>query len=133
MNPTAQQNSPSRAAPGEGTSESALASPIWFVVLVCCGIPLGWLIWQLIARPHLIADAWPDAFRCKLLARTLVFNGCAAIVATVLGLPVGIVLGRGRGIVAKILWVLLPVTLLLPSLAYAYGWSQFFRLAKMHF
>ena len=106
----------------------AAAAPVWIIVLVCSGLPLAWLAWQVITNPAVLVEAWPDWFRLRLLARTLGFNGAAAGIATLLGLPVGIVLGRGRGIVAKILWVALPVSLLLPSLTYAYGWSQFLRL-----
>ena len=110
-----------------------LSLPVWVVVLACSGAPLVWLCFQLATRPAVLVDAWPDGFRLRLLGRTLLFNGCAALIAGGLGLPVGIVLGRGRGILAKVLWVALPVTLLLPSLTYAYGWSQFFRLIRVHF
>jgi len=104
--------------------------PTALIVLVCSGLPLAWLAWQVVANPSVLVEAWPDTFRLKLLARTLLYNGAAAILATVLALPVGIVLGRGRGVIAKALWVALPVSLLLPSITYAYGWSQFFRLIR---
>jgi DNA-binding beta-propeller fold protein YncE/ABC-type Fe3+ transport system permease subunit len=67
----------------------------------------------------------------QLLGRTLLYNGGVALIAMLLGTPVGFVLGRGRGLVAKLMWVMLPVSLLLPSLTYAYGWSQFLRLLHM--
>jgi ABC-type spermidine/putrescine transport system permease subunit II len=102
--------------------------PVWVIVLICSGLPLAWLAWQIIASPAVLVEAVPDAFRMKLLGRTLLFNGGSAAIATLLGLPVGMVLGRGRGVVAKALWVALPVSLLLPSVTYAYGWSQFLRL-----
>ena len=60
-------------------------------------------------------SGFPDAFRLRLLGRTLLYNGCAAVAAAAMGLPVGIVLGRGRGLLAKLFWVLLPVSLL-PSM-----------------
>jgi ABC-type glycerol-3-phosphate transport system permease component len=40
-------------------------------------------------------------------------------------------LGRGRGWLARILWVLLPAALLMPSLSYAYGWSQVMRIVQI--
>jgi ABC-type Fe3+ transport system permease subunit/sugar lactone lactonase YvrE len=104
--------------------------PVWLIVILCSGLPLAWVGWQIGTNPAVLTEAWPDAFRLKLLARTLSFNAVVAIIATGLGIPVGIVLGRGRGIIAKILWIALPVSLLLPSVTYAYGWSQFFRLLK---
>lgn len=115
------------------SQNARIAWPIRVVVLIASGIPLAWLLWQLISRPWIIASAWPDAFRFELLCRTLAYNGLAALIAAILGLPVGIVLGRGRGFIAKLLWIALPVSLLLPSLTYAYGWSQFFRLLDVHF
>jgi len=105
-----------------------LASPPWLVTMLCSGLPLAWLVWQIVSNPSVLVEAWPDTFRMKLLARTLLYNGAAAVIATLLALPVGIVLGRGRGMIAKLLWVALPVSLLLPSITYAYGWSQFLRL-----
>jgi ABC-type Fe3+ transport system permease subunit len=111
-----------------GPEHLARSAPVWIVVLFCSGLPLIWIAWQLISNPHVFVEAWPDWFRLKLLGRTILYNGSTAILATLLGVPVGIVLGRGRGIVPKVLWVALPVSLLLPSLAYAYGWSQCFRL-----
>src|SRR5437870_2391223 len=104
------------------------SSPVWVAVFICSGLPLLWLGGQIVGNPHLLADAWPDAFRLKLLGRTLLYNAATALMASAMGVPVGIVLGRGRGVVARLMWILLPVSLLLPSLAYAYGWSQFFRL-----
>ena len=97
-------------------------------MLLCSGLPLAWLAWQVLSNPGVLVEAWPDAFRMKMLGRTLLYNGAAAVVATVLAVPVGVVLGRGRGVVARVLWFALPVSLLLPSITYAYGWSQFFRL-----
>src|SRR4051812_28542326 len=72
-----------------------LSLPIRTVVLLASGIPLAWLLWQLVSRPWIITSAWPDRFRFELLCRTLAYNGVAALIAAALGLPVGIVLGRG--------------------------------------
>jgi ABC-type Fe3+ transport system permease subunit/DNA-binding beta-propeller fold protein YncE len=121
------------ARPSPRSDQSvALSTPIWITVVLISGLPLSWMVWQVLSNPHVLRDAWPDWFRLKLLGRTLLYNGATALMATAMGLPVGIVLGRGRSIIARSLWVLLPVTLLLPSLAYAYGWSQFFRLIDVH-
>ena len=59
--------------------------PLWQIVLICSGLPLAWLAWQIVANPAVLVEATPDAFRMKLLARTLAFNGAAASVATLLG------------------------------------------------
>ena len=69
-------------------------------------------------------------WRADLLGRTLGYNGAAAAIAAVMGLPAGLVLGRGRGLLSRFLWVLLPAALLMPSLSYAYGWAQLVRLLR---
>lgn len=99
------------------------------VVCVCCLLPLGWLALQFVSHPS--SFAFPDAFQLRLLGRTLLYNGAAAVIATVVSLPAALVLGRGRGWVARVAWFALPVSLLMPSLAYAYGWKQFLRLCDI--
>ncbi|MGH7179247.1 MAG: hypothetical protein ACREJC_17855, partial [Tepidisphaeraceae bacterium] len=67
------------------------------------------------------------------MARTICCNAAVAIVATIVAIPAAIVLGRGRGVLASLLWLVLPVSLLLPSLVFAYGWKQLFRLINFDF
>src|SRR5689334_17215190 len=83
-----------------------------------------------LANPQVRAEFTFSSFRLSLLGRTLLYNGSVAVIATTMGLPAGYVLGRGRGPLARVLWVLLPAALLLPSLSYAYGWSQFVRISR---
>ena len=71
----------------------------------------------------------PSGFQLRLLARTPT-SAAVAAVATAVVLPAAVVLGRGRGWVATVMWFALPVSLLMPSIAYAYGWSQFLRIAR---
>jgi ABC-type Fe3+ transport system permease subunit len=82
------------------------------------------------ASPAVRAELHITSFRAQLLARTIGYNGLAAIIATLMGIPAAFVLGRGRGWLARVLWVLLPAALLMPSLSYAYGWSQLARLCR---
>lgn len=107
-----------------------VAAPAVALVAVCCGLPLGWIVGVLLTNPAVRRDVAPSAFRMELLLRTLGYNGAVAVLATAMSLPAALVLGRGRGALAKVLWVVLPAALLMPSLAYAYGWSQFVRLAR---
>jgi hypothetical protein len=101
------------------------------VVAVCSGLPLAWMLGALIfAGPRVRAELHVSSFRAELLGRTLAYNGLAALIATLMGIPAGFVLGRGRGLVARLLWVLLPAALLMPSLSYAYGWAQLARLSR---
>jgi ABC-type Fe3+ transport system permease subunit len=108
------------------------ALPAIVIVFVCCGLPLIWMAGAVIfASPAVRAELHVNSFRAELLARTLGYNGLAAVLATLMGLPAAFVLGRGRGIVAKLMWVVLPAALLMPSLSYAYGWSQAARLLRV--
>ena len=106
------------------------ASPAVFVVSIASVLPLGWMAMVILANPAVRREFHLDAFRMELLGRTVGFNAAAAVIATLMGLPAGFVLGRGRGLFAKLLWVILPAALLLPSLSYAYGWSQFVRILQ---
>ena len=70
---------------------------VWVVAVICCGLPLGWLAWQMVANPGVLVEAVVDKFRLALLVRTLLYNGEVAVVATGLALPVAMVVGRGKG------------------------------------
>jgi len=95
---------------------------------LACALPLGWIAAQIIVEPAVWGEARLDAFRARLLGRTVLYNAAAAVGATLLALPAAMTLGRGRGRVAAALWLALPIPLLLPSIVLAYGWSQFLRL-----
>jgi ABC-type Fe3+ transport system permease subunit len=91
------------------------------------------MVFAMLSHPEVRRELILTHFRANLLFRTLGYNGAAAILATLMGLPAGLVLGRGRGRVVRALWVFLPAALLLPSLAYAYGWKQLVRLGMPAF
>src|SRR5688572_15379992 len=99
---------------------------------LCCALPVGWMLYALLATP----DAWgalrPVGFHLRLLGRTLLYNGAVALLATLLAIPVAIVLGRARPRLAGALAFLLPAALLLPSIIYAYGWMQVLRIASVY-
>jgi ABC-type Fe3+ transport system permease subunit len=109
------------------------AGPAIVIVLLCSVFPLAWMAAVILANPTVRAELHLDAFRTGLLGRTLGYNAAAAVIATLMGVPAGYVLGRGRGMLAKVLWVVIPAALLMPSLSYAYGWSQFVRMIKPGF
>jgi len=98
------------------------------VFAVCCGLPLGWLLVQLVSYPVAWAEFWVDEYRLNLIGRTILFNGSAALVAMALATPVALMLGRGRGLLATLCWIVLPVSLLIPSIVFGYGWKQALRL-----
>jgi ABC-type Fe3+ transport system permease subunit len=113
-----------------GTLLTAL--PAVLIIFICCGLPLLWMLVAVVLNPQVRGEVKLTDFRLMLLVRTLGYNGIASVIATAMGLPAGFVLGRGRGWFARILWVLLPAALLMPSLSYAYGWSQFVRIVWHH-
>jgi len=129
-----QSLTPTVSQPERGKIRAAGTSvTLWSLILVCCGLPLIWLLVQIVLNPRSMLALHLDSFRLRLLARTLLYNGSAALIATLIALPAGIVLGRGRGFFAAALWFVLPISLLLPSLAFAYGWKQFFRMINADF
>lgn len=109
----------------------ATAFPAALIFFVCSGLPLLWMIGAIIfASPAVRAELHVNSFRAHLLARTIGYNGLAGVIATLMGLPAAFILGRGRGWMARVLWILLPAALLMPSLSYAYGWSQMARILR---
>ncbi len=109
------------------------AAGLWAIFGVCCALPIAWMLWQVISHPEAWSEARPDAFRVWLIGRTLLYNAAAAVLATLLALPVAVVLGRGRGWAARLAWGLLPLGLFIPSIVYTYGWKQVFRLMHVEF
>jgi ABC-type Fe3+ transport system permease subunit/sugar lactone lactonase YvrE len=98
------------------------------VIVLCCALPLGWMVLRVVTEPAGIRSLLPTTFYLGLLARTVGYAAGVAVVATVLAIPAAIVLGRGRGWAARALWLLLPAALLMPSITYAYGWWQLLRI-----
>jgi ABC-type Fe3+ transport system permease subunit/sugar lactone lactonase YvrE len=72
-------------------------------------------------------------FRAGLLGRTVLYNGAAAVLATLMALPAALVVGRGRGWTVWAIMLILPLALIMPSISYTYGWLQFFRLMGVSF
>jgi len=106
---------------------------VWALVSTCCLLPMFWIVLQLVSNPSTLQELRLDAFRIHLIVRTIVYNASVATVATALAIPAAIALGRGRGLFAKLLWVVLPISLLLPSLTFAYGWKQQLRICHLDF
>lgn len=120
-------------APGRFARWSGLLTglPAILIVGVCGVLPLLWMAGAVVlSSPAVRAELHIDSFRAELMARTIGYNGAAAVLATLMGLPAAFVLGRGRGWFAKVMWVVLPAALLMPSLSYAYGWAQGARLLR---
>ncbi len=111
-------------------SSLVAASPAAAIVIICSGLPLAWMALVVLANPSVRGELAPNAFRIGLLGRTLGYNAAAALIATAMGLPAAFVLGRGRGFLTRLLWVVLPMAILLPSLSYAYGWAQLVRMIR---
>lgn len=107
---------------------------LWAIVLAGAGLPLLWLLTMMLTRPEVWVEARPDAYRLRLLGRTLLLALLTASIATTLALPAIFVLGRGRGMLARLLWPAVLVPVVIPSLVSGYGWSQLlltFRIVPM--
>jgi ABC-type Fe3+ transport system permease subunit/DNA-binding beta-propeller fold protein YncE len=98
------------------------------IVLLCCGVPIAWIVWQLATNATALSELQLDRFRLNLIGRTILYSVSVGAIATILALPPAWVLGRGRGVVSSALGFVLPITLLMPSLVIAYGWSQLVRI-----
>ncbi len=109
-------------------SAFAFSALFWLVAGVCFVAPLGWIAVTLISNPNALDELRLDSFRVQLLTRTIAYNASVAVVATLIAIPAAIAIGRGRGIWTKPLLLLLPISLLLPSIAFEYGWKQTLRL-----
>lgn len=70
---------------------------MWVCVIVCSGLPIAWIAWQIVANPQTLAELKLDSFRLHLLLRTIGFNAAAAVIAVLLAIPAAMVLGRGAG------------------------------------
>ncbi len=68
---------------------------------ICCALPLLWMIGAIVANPQVRVELHLSRFRVELLERTLGYNGLAAVIATIMGIPAALVLGRGRGWLAR--------------------------------
>ncbi len=117
----------------EALKRLAVAGPALVVIGVCCALPLGWMALVLLTNPAVWREFAPSAYHLDLLGRTLGFNLASALIATAMGLPAAFALGRGRGVVTRALWVILPASLILPSLSYSYGWLQVIRILRPMF
>jgi len=103
------------------------------IIVLCCLLPVAWVILQIWLNRHEITGVGVDGFRAALLGRTILYNGAVGVVAVLLGLPAAWVLGRGRGWPAAVVGLVLPISLLMPSLVIAYGWKQLVRLLGFDF
>lgn len=101
----------------------------WLIVVACFIAPLLWIAACIATNPVALVESNLDSYRIKLLLRTLGYNAAVAIVAVVVAVPAAVAIGRPRRWLAAPLVVLLPISLLLPSIAFEYGWKQVLRIA----
>ena len=95
----------------------------------------GWLVWRRWFGWGFRCCGWMSGgnsigifFGGSCSTGRFFYNGAAAALACILAIPPAIVVGRGRGVLSKIFTLLIPLSLALPSIAYAYGWIQFCRI-----
>ena len=89
------------------------------------------MVLQILTHPSAWTSLRPSRFQMSVLGRTVFYNSGAALVACAIAIPAAIVIGRGRGIFSRILILLLPLGLLIPSITYGYGWVQIARLLNI--
>src|SRR5688500_1874302 len=105
---------------------------LWIVTITCCALPLLWMLTQLMSHQRVWSESSWGELRVELLGRTLFYNASAALLAVLMSLPAVIIVGRGRGTIARAVLFLLPLAVIMPSITYTYGWMQVFRLAGIN-
>src|SRR5262245_6282355 len=93
---------------GEGTKITSIVAI--FIVLVCCALPMGWIVFEILMNPTTLRELHLDSFRMALLGRTVFYSLMVGVIAVVLALPAAWVIGRGRGAVASSLGFVLPIS-----------------------
>src|SRR5438094_70433 len=88
-------------------NDGMVAAPAIILVALCSVVPLLWMLIGVATNPDVRTELLLTSFRAKLLGRTIGYNTAAAVIATAIGLPAGYVLGRGRGWMARVLWVVI--------------------------
>lgn len=104
---------------------------LWILVGICSGLPLLWLLGQVLT-PDVLREVQFTRFHGGVFARTINYNAAAAAVAMVMAIPGALVIGRGRGRLTAAIMLVLPLGLMLPSIAYTYGWIQVLRLRDIN-
>jgi ABC-type Fe3+ transport system permease subunit len=98
------------------------------IAAACFAAPLAWIVMCVGSDPIAMVESSLDGYRIKLLLRTLGYDSAIAVVAVLIAVPAAAAIGRPRAWLARPLMVLLPIALLLPSIAFEYGWKQVLRL-----
>jgi iron(III) transport system permease protein len=91
--------------------------------VVCCVLPVAWLFLELLRRPPAItSELLFDARRRGLLYNTTALGVGAALVATLIGVPLGILLGRVRFPGKAVLRIALAAPAFVPPYVMALAW-----------
>jgi len=95
-------------------------------VAICCLPVLGWMLWAIGAH-------WGELIRAMraewdVVLASVLYACSSAAIATILAVPVAVVLGRGKNWIALPLGIVMMLGLLQPSIVYTYGWVQFYRI-----
>ena len=98
-------------------------SAAWCLFLVCCIAPILWMVSSSAGIAPAAAFATLAAYRhLDLIARTLLLGCGAALCAALVGMPLGIALGRCEPRRVQIARIALLVPLVLPSYVLALAW-----------
>ncbi len=105
---------------------------LWLIVGLTAGVPVLWAATVVAQTPKVvIAGVW-DERMAILFARTVSFATLSAIGALAIAWPVAIAMGRTPHPIARALWMIVPLPLLLPTMVTGYGWGQLMELLSIH-
>jgi ABC-type Fe3+ transport system permease subunit len=104
---------------------------LWLILLLTCGLPIGWALGVAIAHPRAVVDGFTHARLMDLFLRTTLYGVSAAIGAVAIGLVPAVAIGRRTTRLARALWLVVPLPLLLPSIVIQYGWQEALHIAHI--
>lgn len=95
-------------------------------LVVCCLPVLVWMGWAIVVHggelARVVGSEW------DVVIASVMYAAASGVVAVLLGLPVAIVLGRGRDGAALLVGGVIMLGLLQPSIVYTYSWVQLLRI-----
>lgn len=97
---------------------------LWLILLLTCGVPLIWTALVIANEPRTLIAAMWDVRLASLFGRTVLFASLSSLGALLIALPIAIAMGRSYSRVARALWWVVPLPLLMPSIVVGYGWSE---------
>lgn len=107
-----------------------LRASFWLILGIGCILPVGWMVVTIASHPASL-HAISSERVLGLWARTVGYNVIAGVLSLLLAWPVAVAMGRDERLASRLLWWVVAIPLLLPSIVIGYGWTQVLRLLHL--